>query len=218
MATVRSGTTTVTVAVAVPPVPPSTDVMAPVVFTWSPAVVARTSMDKVQLLLARIVVPTRLILVGESVTTLVSQVPPRLSGFAISSPAGISSLKLTPVRSVAGLGLVSVNVSVTLPFKLTVAALNDLKMVGGDCACASPAHTNAITHTAKLICIMCFMRLTGIIAPLPLPVLAEYKAGVRLVGPEEVEQRASVEASEMQADFICFPEDGDDCSSSQSER
>src|SRR5579859_603721 len=143
MATVRSGTTTVTVAVAVPPVPPSTDVMAPVVFTWSPAVVARTSMDKVQLLLARIVVPTRLILVGESVTTLVSQVPPRLSGFAISRPAGISSLKLTPVKSVAGLGLVSVNVSVTLWFSPTVAALNAFAIVGGDCACAPVTNMNA---------------------------------------------------------------------------
>jgi hypothetical protein len=60
---------------------------------------------------------------------------------------------------------------------------------------------NAIMHTAK---IMCFMRLASIIAPLPLPVFAEYLVGVRLVGPEEVEQRASVEANEMQADFIMF--------------
>jgi hypothetical protein len=48
------------------------------------------------------------------------------------------------------------------------------------------------------------MRLGGIIAPLPLPVLAEYKACVRLIWAKEIEQRASVEASEMQADFIFF--------------
>jgi hypothetical protein len=64
---------------------------------------------------------------------------------------------------------------------------------------------------------MCFMRL-GIIVPLPLPVFAEYPAAVRLVWARESEQRTSAEASEMQAGFIFFPEDGDDCSSSQSER
>ena len=62
------------------------------------------------------------------------------SGLAMSSPAGISSLKLTPVRSVAGLGLVSVNVSVTLPFSPTVGELKDFVSVGGDCACASPVN------------------------------------------------------------------------------
>src|ERR1051326_8265544 len=92
-------------------------------------------MNSVQLLLARIVEPVRLMLLGEIVTRLVSQSPPRLSGLAMSSPEGISSLKLTPVKSVAGLGLVMVNVSVTLWFRPTVAELNALVMVGGDCAC-----------------------------------------------------------------------------------
>jgi hypothetical protein len=35
-------------------------------------------------------------------------------------------------------------------------------------------------------------------------VLAEYAAGVRLVWAKEIEQRTSVEASAMQADFIFF--------------
>jgi hypothetical protein len=52
----------------------------------------------------------------------------------------------------------------------------------------------------------------------PVAALAEYAAGVRLIWAKEIEQRTSVEASEMQAGFIFFPEDGDDCSSSQSER
>jgi len=46
-------------------------------------------------------------------------------------------------------------------------------------------------------------------------VLEEYAAGVWLVWAKEIEQRTSVKASEMQASFIFFPEDGDDCSSSQ---
>src|SRR5712671_1364858 len=173
------------VAVAVPPVPPSTDVIAPVVFTWSPAAVASTSMESVQLLLARSTVPTMLIFVGESVTTLVSQVPPRLSGLAISSPAGISSLKLTPVRSVAGLGLVSVNVSVTLPFTPTVGELNAFVSVGGDCACASSVHVNAASRTAK---IMRDVRLVGVIVPLPLP--------------ENCRERCSQQVSEKQSDLV----------------
>jgi hypothetical protein len=48
--------------------------------------------------------------------------------------------------------------------------------------------------------------------------LAEYVAGLRLVWPKESEQRTSVEASEMQAYFIFFPEDGGECISESSER
>src|SRR5690349_9374061 len=120
---VMSETSTVTVAVAVPPVPPSFDVILPVVFTWAPPPVARTSMENVQVALAGIWPPLRLILLTVGVITPVvpvgSQKPKtgsgvRLSGLAIINPLGSVSLKATPVKSVAGLGLVMVNVRVTL--------------------------------------------------------------------------------------------------------
>src|ERR1041385_3499957 len=153
--------------------------MAPGGFSWAPAVRASTSTESVQLLLAASTVPTKLIFVGATVTTLVSQVPPRLSGLAISSPAGKSSLKLTPVRSVAGLGLASVNVSVTLLFKLTVAALNAFEMVGGDCACASPVKVNAARTAAKIIWVV---RLACIIESRPLPENCRARCNQRVLG------------------------------------
>lgn len=125
-----------------PPVPPSFDVIGSVVLTWSPEAVASTSTETVQLVLARIVAPAILRLVPRVVTRLVSQLPLTLSGLAISRPAGMLSLKLTPVRSVAGFGLVMVKVSVTLSFNPTVGAENDLTIVGGDCASIDPAQMN----------------------------------------------------------------------------
>lgn len=140
-------------AVAVPPVPPSTEVTAPVVLTWSPAAVASTSIERVHELFAGSTAPVSVRFVDEMVTRLVSQVPARLSGFAISKPAGILSLNPTPVRSVAGLGLARVNVSVTLLFKPTVAALKAFAIVGGDCARA-PVTNIPSKNAAKTNCCM----------------------------------------------------------------
>ena len=147
---VRSGVITSTVAVAVFPVPPSLEVTGSVVLTWVPVAIARTSIEKVQLLLARIVPPTRLMLLGAVVITPGSQLPTMLSGLAIIIPAGKLSLKLTPVRSVAGLGFVMVKVSVTLWFNPTCAALNDLVTAGGDTTIANPGHAQIIKLTARI--------------------------------------------------------------------
>src|SRR6266850_592287 len=127
----RSGRSTVTDAVAVLPVPPSFEVTGSVVLTRVPPAVASTSMENVHELPARIVAPTRLMLLTEGVMTPGSQVPVRLSGLAMIIPAGRLSLNETPVRSVAPFGLVMVNVIVTLPFSGTVAAENDLVIEGG---------------------------------------------------------------------------------------
>src|SRR5258708_7776620 len=111
-----------------------TEDAASVVLPCVPTATARTSIEKVQLLPARIVAPARLMLLTLGVITPGSQLPVMLSGFAIIRPAGMLSLKLTPVRSVATLGLLIVNVSVTLLFNPTVGALKDFAIVGGDCA------------------------------------------------------------------------------------
>src|SRR6266851_843614 len=128
---VKSGNVTSTLAVAVFPVPPSFEVTGSVVLTCVPPAIARTSIENVQLLPARMVPPTRLMLVTAGVITPGSQVPVRLSGLAMIRPAGSVSLKDTPVRSVAPLGFVIVNVKVTLVFSGALAAENDFVMEGG---------------------------------------------------------------------------------------
>src|SRR5438067_6057659 len=98
-------------------------------------------MENVQVALAGICPPVRLIscVVGVIVPVVAveSQSPRtgsgvRLSGLAMINPLGSVSLKLTFVRSVAGLGLVIVNVSVVLPFLGMLAAPNAFVIVGGD--------------------------------------------------------------------------------------
>src|SRR5204863_1450445 len=64
---------------------------------------------------------------------VVVNVPPQTAvgpEFATATPAGNVSLKLTPVRLTAAFGLVSVNVSVVVPFSKTLEAPNALLMVG----------------------------------------------------------------------------------------
>src|SRR6476661_8649069 len=139
-----------TLAVAVFPVPPSFEVTGSVVLIWVPVAIARTSTEKVQLLPARIVPPTRLMLLTAGVITPGSQVPTRLSGLAIIRPAGKLSLRLTPVRSVAPLGLVIVKVRVALWFNPTCAALNDLVTAGGDTTIANPGHAQIIRISPQI--------------------------------------------------------------------
>src|SRR5579859_4766307 len=104
---------------------------------------ASTSTEKVQVALAGICPPTRLILLICGVITPVVPVGSheprtgsntRLSGLAIINPAGKLSFTLTLVKSVAGLGFVIVKVRVALAFNGTDAAEKALLMVGGDCA------------------------------------------------------------------------------------
>ena len=52
-------------------------------------------------------------------------------GVATTRPAGSGSVKATPLSAVAALGLVSVNVSVVVPFTAMLAAPNALAIVGG---------------------------------------------------------------------------------------
>src|SRR5436305_1331151 len=114
---------TVTLADAVPPVPPSTEVTAPVVLFFVPAVVPCTFSDTVHEVLPASVAPDRLTDPAPATAVVVPvQVVVKALGVATSRPAGNVSVKLTPVKAAATLGLLRVKVSEVAPFSAMLAA------------------------------------------------------------------------------------------------
>jgi hypothetical protein len=96
---IEGGTTTLTLAEAVPPVPPSVEVTLPVVLFLVPAVVPVTFTENVQVLLAAMVPAERLTtpVPAVAVTVPLPQVPVSPLGVETINPAGSVSLKATPV-------------------------------------------------------------------------------------------------------------------------
>lgn len=126
-----AGASTVTVAVLlVAPDPLSLELTAPVVLFFTPAVVPVTVTLKVQVPLAAMDAPVRVIVLG----LVVVSVPPHtvVVELAIVRPAGSVSVKPTPVMPKAELLLVIVNDSDVVPPSGIVAAPNDLLIVGGE--------------------------------------------------------------------------------------
>ena len=130
---IDGGASTFTLAVAVPPVPPSVEVTLPVVFTCRPAAVPVTFTENVQDPLAAIDPPLRLIVFVAWVAVIVPppQVPVSPFGVEITSPAGSVSLKATPVSAVVVLPLVMVKLRLVEPFRGMLAAPKALLMEGG---------------------------------------------------------------------------------------
>jgi len=97
---IDGGATTARLADAVPPVPPSVEVTAPVVLFCVPAAAPVTFTEKVHELLTASAAPVRLITFVPAVAVIVPapQVPARPFGVAITSPAGSVSVKPTPER------------------------------------------------------------------------------------------------------------------------
>src|SRR5947209_18213922 len=96
---IDGGASTLMLAVAVPPVPPSVEVTFPVVLLCNPAAMPVTFTENVQEALAAIVPPLRLITFVPCVAVIVPppQEPVRPFGVEITRPAGSVSLKPTPV-------------------------------------------------------------------------------------------------------------------------
>src|SRR5581483_3724557 len=135
------GAITVTVSEAVPPVPPSVELTAPVVFTCAPAAIPFTLTENVHddpapgeavsvppdketvegvpggLLIVAVIVP-------------LPQLPVTVVD-ASFSPAGRLSVNATPLNALAVFGFVTVKLSVVLLLSGMVFGLNDLLMVGG---------------------------------------------------------------------------------------
>src|SRR5450631_4313111 len=135
---------TVRVAVAVKPVPPSTELTVPVVLTFDPAVLPVTLTLKVQEPLTAIVPPARLTLPEPATAVIVPapQVPARPFGVETTTPAGSVSVTLTPVNAVEAFGLVMVKLSVLVPPTATLVGAKDLVIVGA----AIPAATVTVAE------------------------------------------------------------------------
>ena len=135
------GAITVNVSLAVPPVPPSVEVTALVVLTCAPALMPVTLTEKVHDEAASgdavNVPPDKLTVEGEpgGLLTVAVIVPlpqePTTVVDASFRPAGKLSVNATPLSALAVFGLVTVKLSVLLPFRGTLLGLNDLLMVGG---------------------------------------------------------------------------------------
>ena len=95
---IEGGATTLRLAEAVPPVPPSVEVTAPVVLFFCPADVPVTFTENVHELLAARLAPARLITFVPCVAVIVPppQTPISPLGVEITSPAGKLSEKPTP--------------------------------------------------------------------------------------------------------------------------
>src|SRR6516165_7257952 len=108
---------TITVAVAVLPVPPFVEETAPVMLVLPPATVPVTLTENVQDAAAARVAPVRLTLLPPAATVMVPppHEPVRPLGVATTSPAGNVSENATPVSGVEALGLVIVKLSDDVP-------------------------------------------------------------------------------------------------------
>jgi hypothetical protein len=131
---IEGSATTLIEAEAVPPVPPSVEVTAPVVLFCVPAAMPVTLTEKVQEVLAARLAPDRLMIPVPAVALIVPppQEPVRPFGVEITRPAGRVSLKPMPVRVVVLLGFWTMKLSEVEPFSGMLAAPKDLMMSAGD--------------------------------------------------------------------------------------
>jgi len=135
------GASTVSVSLAVPPVPPSVELTALVVLTCAPALIPVTLTEKVQEEPAPgdavSVPPDKLTVEGDPGGLLVVAVmvplphEPVTVVEASSAPPGNESVNATPLNALTVLGLVMVKLNVLLPLRGMVIGLNDLLIVGG---------------------------------------------------------------------------------------
>ena len=131
---IEGGASTVTLAAAVPPVPPSTDVTAPVVLFCAPAAVPVTLTLNVHDPLAASVAPAKLTLLPPAVAVIVPPPhdPVKPFGVANAIPAGRLSVKPIPLSAIAfGAGFATVKLRVVVPFRGIVDAPNVLLIDGG---------------------------------------------------------------------------------------
>ena len=127
------GPNTARLAVAVPPVPPSVELIASVALFFVPAAVPVTLTEKVQEALAANVSPVRLTEPDPPVAVMLppTQVLVSPGDADTARPASKGSLKAIPLSDAPVFGLAMVKLSVVFPPTAILAAPNDLPMVGG---------------------------------------------------------------------------------------
>src|ERR1700674_420290 len=131
---VKSGAMTVSLADAVPPLPPSSEVTGSVTLLFSPILVPRPYTLKVPCTNAPKVAPARVIEDAPSVAVIVPppQVPLTPLGVATTSPVGRLSTKPTSVRVVPVFGFLTLKVNEAVPtLRSTVVLLKFFWIRGG---------------------------------------------------------------------------------------
>jgi hypothetical protein len=134
ISTRTGGPKTTILAVAVPPVPPSVELMVPVVLTWFPELIPVTLMENEHEPFGGNVPPERVTKDWPEMLP-VCAVPPHAPKLptvgVIDTPLGKVSPNAIPVSATVGSGLVILNVRLVVPRIGMVAAPNALAMVGG---------------------------------------------------------------------------------------
>jgi hypothetical protein len=173
------------------PVPPSVEVIAPVVFTASPAAVPVTLTVSVQEVFLVTVAPERLI---TPVPAVAVTVPPQVfttPGVAETTSVpvveGSVSLKATPLRSTVAFGLLMVKVRVVVPFSGTLAAPNAFAMVGGPTTVIDAFAVLPVPAFVEVACTLLFF--TPAVVPCTSTVTVQLEFGasdwpLRLTEPE----------------------------------
>src|SRR5437879_1458519 len=128
------GPATLRLAEAVPPLPPSVEVTAPVTLFFVPVLVPETFTVKLHEALAASAAADKLTVLDPAVAVIVRppQLPVRPLGVATTNPAGIMSVKPIPVKEALVLGLDRWNMSEVVLFNAIFAAPNDFEIVGGE--------------------------------------------------------------------------------------
>jgi hypothetical protein len=129
---VVAGVTVKAAVLLVVPVPPSFEVIAPVVLSFVPAVAPNTLTDSVQVLVTGSVPPDKL---SDGAPATGAKVPPQVlvapGGDATTTPAGKLSVNPIPVSATFVFGLAMLKVKVLVAPTRIVVGLNALLMVGG---------------------------------------------------------------------------------------
>ncbi len=155
---IEGGATTPTLAVAVPPVPPSVEVTAPVVLVCVPPAVPVTFTENVHEPLAARVAPERLTTLVACVAVIVPppHVPVRPFGVEITSPAGKVSAKPMPERLDPALSFWIVKLSEVEPLSGIDAAPNALMIVGGPTTVIDAFDVLPVPPSVELTCTLLF--------------------------------------------------------------
>src|SRR6266700_2434964 len=158
---IDGGATTLMLADAVPPVPPSVDVTFPVVLFCVPAAVPVTFTANVQEVLCARLAPLRLITFVACVAVMVPppQLPVKPFGVETTRPAGKVSLKPTPVSAVPVLLFWIVKVRLVEPFNGMLAAPKALMITGGATTVTLALEVLPVPPSVDVTCTLLFFAL-----------------------------------------------------------
>ena len=188
------GASTVMLADAVAPVPPSVEVTGPVVLFCVPVAVPVTFTLNVQEELAAMVPPDKLITFVFCVAVIVPppQEPVRPFGVETIRPAGKVSLKPTPVRPIA-LGLLIVKLRLVEPFKGMLAAPNAFVMLGGPTTVMLAFEVLPVPPLVELTWTLLF--LTPAVVPVTFTETVQDAPGARLAPDKDTDDDPSAAAA-----------------------